>query len=274
MSDIDLFSGNTDELVFSGPDGEPFTTSLVIANETGVQHQNLRELIEGSSADFEEFGVLRFETGKPLGSANGGGRPTKYALLNEPQATLLLTYMRNSDVVRAFKKRLVHSFYAMRTAIADRAVVKPLTPLEYARRLVDAEERAELGAQFKRAIEAGDGITLTAFHKKYFSGVREIDFFTHLYVKKWLINQRGKGSLRTSGPRAGTRRDGSEHRHPTFKGKPYLYLHCSKDHGDHRRENTRVRPGEWELQLRDRLIGEGMTGNENTAGLFELETAR
>ncbi|CPR89730.1 BRO-N domain-containing protein [Mycobacteroides abscessus] len=154
------------------------------------------------------------------------------------------------------------------------APVQTLTPLEYARKLVDAELRAEAGRKFKRAIEAGDGITLTAFHKKYFSGIREIDFFTHLYVKNWLINQRGKGSVRTSGPRVGTRRDGSEHRHPTFKGKPYMYLHGSKDGADHRRENTRVRPGEFELQFRDRLVAEGLTANENTCGLFELEVAK
>ncbi|CPS24087.1 hypothetical protein [Mycobacteroides abscessus] len=112
---------------------------------------------------------------------------------------------------------------------------------------------------------------MTAFHKKYFSAVRERDFFTHLYVKKWLINQSGKGSMRKNGPRAGTRRDGSEHRHPTFKGKPYMYLHASKADGDHRRENTRVRPGQYELQLRDRLVAEGLSANENTCGLFELE---
>ena len=35
------------------------------------------------------------------------------ALLTEPQSTLLLTYMRNTDIVRAFKKKLVREFWEM-----------------------------------------------------------------------------------------------------------------------------------------------------------------
>lgn len=50
--------------------------------------------------DLEEFGALAFETRRTLGT------PTTFFLLNEPQATLILTYMRNSEIVRDFKKRL------------------------------------------------------------------------------------------------------------------------------------------------------------------------
>ncbi|QSM00084.1 antirepressor [Gordonia phage Cashline] len=99
-------------LVTPGDDGEPTTTSLVIAEGTGNHHQSVRELIEDNRADFEEFGVLRFETGKPSAQ---GGRPTRYAVVNEAQATLLMTYLRNSEVVRAFKKRLVHAFMELRS---------------------------------------------------------------------------------------------------------------------------------------------------------------
>ena len=44
-------------------------------------------------ADFEEFGMVgnsAFETR----NQEGAGRPTEYAVLDEPAATLLLTYMR------------------------------------------------------------------------------------------------------------------------------------------------------------------------------------
>ncbi|GAA4667244.1 hypothetical protein GCM10023262_15760 [Bartonella pachyuromydis] len=34
----------------------------------------------------------------------GGKQKRVIAILNEPQATLLMTYMRNNDMVRAFKK--------------------------------------------------------------------------------------------------------------------------------------------------------------------------
>ncbi len=84
-------------------DGVATTTSMRIANGTQVQHKNLRELIEDNLSDFEEFGRVRFETAKPPEGTNGG-RPVKYAILNEEHATLLLTYMRNSDIVRDFKE--------------------------------------------------------------------------------------------------------------------------------------------------------------------------
>jgi hypothetical protein len=45
-------------------------------------------------SDLEEFGPFGFEIQK------SAGRPTEYALLNEQQSTLLLTYMRNSELVR------------------------------------------------------------------------------------------------------------------------------------------------------------------------------
>lgn len=91
-------------------DGQLTTTSLIVAEGVGLQHKNVRELIEDNIADFEEFGVCRFETAKPSTSANGGGRPQKLAVLNRDQALLLMTYLRNSAVVRDFKKRLIRAF--------------------------------------------------------------------------------------------------------------------------------------------------------------------
>lgn len=40
--------------------------------------------------------------------------------LNEEQATLLLTYLKNTPQVRAFKKELVRQFYAMRRELMER----------------------------------------------------------------------------------------------------------------------------------------------------------
>lgn len=53
--------------------------------------------------DFTEFGKVRFEM-EPLESV----QKEKVYLLNEKQATFLMTYLRNSEVVRKFKKNLVH----------------------------------------------------------------------------------------------------------------------------------------------------------------------
>ena len=95
-------------------DGEPTTTSMRIANGTRVQHKNVLELIRGNLADFEEFGRVAFET-RPFDTA-GGAQMREVAILSEDHATLLLTYMRNSDIVRDFKKRLVREFSRLRRA--------------------------------------------------------------------------------------------------------------------------------------------------------------
>lgn len=128
------------DLVFLGDDGEPFTTSLVIANETGNEHASVMRLIHENLEDLNDVGLVGFEI-RPRPEGQHGGGDMQYALLDEPASALLMTYLRNSPVVKDFKKRLVRGFYEMRRQLA--APIRELTPLEYARRLVDAEERAE-----------------------------------------------------------------------------------------------------------------------------------
>ncbi|MFE5290313.1 Rha family transcriptional regulator [Nocardia sp. NPDC056611] len=92
-------------------DGVPTTTSLIVAEGTQNAHASVLRLIRGNLADFEEFGLVGFEIRK---IAAGPGRPESYAVLNEEHATLLLTYMRNSVIVKDFKKRLVREFWALK----------------------------------------------------------------------------------------------------------------------------------------------------------------
>lgn len=94
-----------------------FTTSEAIAEGAGVQHKNTLELIERNIADLEDFGGVAFET-RPLETA-GGTQARRVAKLNEQQATLILTYLRNTEQVRAFKKALVKAFYEMAAIIRD-----------------------------------------------------------------------------------------------------------------------------------------------------------
>ena len=55
---------------------------------------------------------------------------TKIYHLNEPQATLILTFLKNTLPVREFKKNLVRQFYAMRNELLrrqiERATLKPV----------------------------------------------------------------------------------------------------------------------------------------------------
>ena len=94
-------------------DGTPSVSHTIIAQNTDNEARSVRLLIENHLNDFEEFGVLSFEMTKPL-NTDLGGRPSKIYYLNEPQATLLLTYLQNIPIVREFKKALVKEFYQMR----------------------------------------------------------------------------------------------------------------------------------------------------------------
>lgn len=101
-------------IVIQAADGTPTTTSLVIADGTDNQHASVIRLVRDNLADFKEFGAVGFEI-RPL---PGGGKPQQIAVLNEEQAALLMTYMRNSAIVREFKKRLVRAFFELRNAAA------------------------------------------------------------------------------------------------------------------------------------------------------------
>lgn len=102
------------DLVFLTPNTqEPFTTSDVIAEHAGVRHHAVQQMIQKHESDFRTFGVIAFQMRKPP-SGSKGGRPETIYHLNEQQATLLMTYLKNTAQVRAFKKELVRQFYAMR----------------------------------------------------------------------------------------------------------------------------------------------------------------
>lgn len=96
--------------------GVPKTTTLQIALGLGLQHKSVIQLVRSYKSDFSEFGLVTFEMRPRLQGGHGGG-DTQYAVLNEEQATLLMTYMRNSPRVREFKKSLVKAFFEARTLL-------------------------------------------------------------------------------------------------------------------------------------------------------------
>ncbi|EJF85276.1 Rha family transcriptional regulator [Candidatus Bartonella washoeensis] len=104
-------------LVKINNDGIAVTTSLKIAEGVGHTHKTVIQLVRQNIEDFEEFGRVAFEM-PPFGT-KGGRQKRVVAILNEPQATLLMTYMRNNDMVRAFKKALVKAFYDLKNQLID-----------------------------------------------------------------------------------------------------------------------------------------------------------
>ncbi|MCT1177976.1 transcriptional regulator [Pediococcus pentosaceus] len=99
---------------------EPFTTAEMIAEYAGVSKHAVNQLVRQYKNDLEEYGILAFEMRK----SSGRGRPKKIYQLNEEQATLLITYLDNTPQVRAFKKELVRQFYAMKTELLQRQLVR------------------------------------------------------------------------------------------------------------------------------------------------------
>lgn len=91
-----------------------FTDSWIIAEGTGNQHKNVKELIQKYQEDIKDFGTLSVLNGEST-----GGRPVEIFQLNEEQATFVMTLLRNSKTVVAFKKELVRQFYAMRQYIME-----------------------------------------------------------------------------------------------------------------------------------------------------------
>lgn len=104
--------------------GQAVTTSIAVAEGTKHGHEGVIKLVRKYQSDFQEFGLVRFEIQAREAGKHGGG-DVEYAVLNEQQATLLLTYMRNSEIVRTFKKQLVKEFWEMvqklHTNSADKA---------------------------------------------------------------------------------------------------------------------------------------------------------
>ena len=107
--------------------GSPVVSSQIVAEGAGIQHRAVLQLVKNYRPDIEAFGELAFEMRVQAAHSKGGRGPAHRAvLLNEQQATLILTYLRNSEQVRAFKQALVRAFFEMREALARQNAPKPL----------------------------------------------------------------------------------------------------------------------------------------------------
>ena len=120
---------------------EVVTNHVVIAEYAGLNKISVRKLIDNNKQDLEELGILSFEMTKPI-KGSTGGRPTKIYQLNRNQAMLLITWLDNTEPVRAFKLALVKRFDELEKTIQtwakERAVEKATT-----RSLTDAVQNWE-----------------------------------------------------------------------------------------------------------------------------------
>ena len=119
------------------------TNTAAIAEGVGRDHDTIIKLVDRNKSDLEEFGEVGFEIRAGYNNAK-----VRVAVLNEQQTTLLITYMRNNELVRAFKKRLVAEFFSMRSALAKKKMDRNSARLEY-KPMTDAikHEREAQGKQ-------------------------------------------------------------------------------------------------------------------------------
>jgi hypothetical protein len=106
---------------------EPMTTSLAIADGVGMAHNSVLVLIKKHTESLSQFGPCEFQI-EMVKRPQGGGANREVFFLNEQQATLLITFMRNSEIVVKFKVALVKAFFDLR----DRFAVPPAPTFERA----------------------------------------------------------------------------------------------------------------------------------------------
>lgn len=114
------------ELTFNYKD-KAFTNSLIIANGTSVEHRAVIQLVTKYADDISEFGKVTFQMLPLEGSVTG--QKIKMCRLNEEQATFLISLMKNTKPVIAFKKELVKQFYQMKKFIQALVTTRKEFPL-------------------------------------------------------------------------------------------------------------------------------------------------
>ena len=112
------------ELVYMDGKKEPYTLSSIVAECTNLQHHTITRTIRKHQARFERFGKVGFKI-----QAKKSGQSAKDFILNEQQATLLVTFLKNTEQVANFKENLVKAFFEMREELSkfrmQRALEKP-----------------------------------------------------------------------------------------------------------------------------------------------------
>lgn len=116
---------------------EPYTTSKIIAECGGQEHESVVRLIGSYQKELRGLGKLhsvKEEYPDLKSEKSKRGRPSKIFCFNEEQATFLITLMKNTPQVVMFKKNLVKEFFTMRQELQRRAIERE-TELNYRKEL-------------------------------------------------------------------------------------------------------------------------------------------
>lgn len=119
------------------PTIENHTNGLIVTSETiaqgaGVEHRAVLQLVDKYRTELDSLNPTAFEMRKGAALEHGGfAKATRTALLNEPQSSLLMMFMRNTAQVVAFKLALVTAFYEMRNLIESPIIQEALFGMEH-----------------------------------------------------------------------------------------------------------------------------------------------
>lgn len=106
--------GHTMNIVYMDGKKELYTLSSIVAECAGVQHHTITRTIRKQFERFERLGKVGFKI-----QASESGQQTKDYILNEQQATLLITFLKNTEQVAQFKETLVTAFFEMREELTQ-----------------------------------------------------------------------------------------------------------------------------------------------------------
>lgn len=178
MLDLVFYTDNTLK-------AEPYTTSEIIANNTNNSRVSVRRLIEKHIDRLKQFGKVEFEM-QPLPS----GQKAKVYKLNEQQATLLITFLDNSDIVANFKTLLVKQFYEMRDELTkrniNRAIEKPVK-----KTLMDCIKKWKYASKYaysnitRLLIKGATGLSINALKKERGDAKAALDLLTSQEQEKY-----------------------------------------------------------------------------------------
>ncbi|ARU19702.1 Rha family transcriptional regulator [Ligilactobacillus salivarius] len=178
MLDLVFYTDNTLK-------AEPYTTSEIIANNTNNSRVSVRRLIEKHIDRLKQFGKVEFEM-QPLPS----GQKAKVYKLNEQQATLLITFLDNSDIVANFKTLLVKQFYEMRDELTkrniNRAIEKPVkkTLMESVKNWKYTSKHAYSNIN-RLLIKGATGLSIKALKKERGDAKAALDLLTSQEQEKY-----------------------------------------------------------------------------------------
>lgn len=122
---------------------EVVTNHVVIAQYAGLNRISVRKLIDKNIQDLKKLGKVSFEM---TALDDSRGQKVKIYQLNRNQAMLLITWLDNTETVRAFKLALVKRFDKMEKELQYRKIERA-TEKGTTRNLTDAVQSWENKSQ-------------------------------------------------------------------------------------------------------------------------------